>query len=249
MSRFLPTSKNSWKLCSRFQESSSNSPGERPLHTPSRIRSAASTRAVSSIGDVLAPQPCRSTCEVDYSSVQAQKRTDTGGRVRSGSGCDNNETRAHRSYQRRRIRRGRAPAARRPCSGGARSVHPFRVIVAALEARVREDLTTLEEARRWERHAEEYPLHHCGHLRRLRGVIVMVTRDLDEGRIGGFERQHALLCQIYEMLESATKDSCSNCPTPTPDQTSTGCLPMLSQSSHCTGKRLRSRQQESNTGN
>ena len=40
------------------------------------------------------------------------------------------------------------------------------------------------------------PLHHCGHLRSLRGVIVMVTGDLDEGRIGGFERQHALVCQI-----------------------------------------------------
>ena len=57
---------------------------------------------------------------------------------------------------------------------------------------MREDLTTLPEASRsWERHAEEYPLHHCGHLRSLRGVNVMVTGDLDEGRIGGFERQHA----------------------------------------------------------
>ena len=34
------------------------------------------------------------------------------------------ETRVHRGAQRRRIRRGRALAARRPCSGGARSMHP-----------------------------------------------------------------------------------------------------------------------------
>ena len=49
----------------------------------------------------------------------------------------------------------------------------------------------------------------------------MATRDLDEGRLGGFERQHALLCQIHGMLESAAKDG-SDCPTPTPDQTSIG---------------------------
>ena len=78
------------------------------------------------------------------------------------------------------------------------------VIMAALEARVREDLTTLpEESASWELHAEEYPLQHCGHLRRLSGVIVMVTGDLDEGRIGGFERQ---------VRRSAAKDSRLDCP-------------------------------------
>ena len=35
----------------------------------------------------------------------------------------------------------------------------------------------------------------------------MVAGAPDEGRIGGFERQHALLCQIYRILESAAKDS------------------------------------------
>ena len=45
---------------------------------------------------------------------------------------------------------------------------------------------------------------------------VMVTGDLDEGRIGGAERHHAIVCQIYGMLESAAKASCSDCPTPTP---------------------------------
>ena len=82
--------------------------------------------------------------------------------------------------------------------------------MAALEARVREDLTTLpEESGSWEHHAEKSPLHHCGHLRSLRWVSVTVTGDLDEGRIGGFERQHAILYHIYGMLESATKDSYS----------------------------------------
>ena len=74
---------------------------------------------------------------------------------------------------------------------------PWSVVIAALEARVREDLTTLpEESGSWERHAEEYPSSPLGHLRSLRGVIVRVTGDLDEGRIGGFERQHATLSDL-----------------------------------------------------
>ena len=35
----------------------------------------------------------------------------------------------------------------------------------------------------------------------------MVAGALDEDRIGGFERQHAMLCQIYGTPESAAKDS------------------------------------------
>ena len=35
----------------------------------------------------------------------------------------------------------------------------------------------------------------------------MVAGALDEGRIGGFERQHAMLCQIYRILESGAKDN------------------------------------------
>ena len=38
----------------------------------------------------------------------------------------------------------------------------------------------------------------------------MVTGALDEGRIGGFESQHAMLCQIHGILESAAKDSGHN---------------------------------------
>ena len=100
--------------------------------------------------------------------------------------------------------------------------------MAALEARVREDLTTLpEESGSWEHHAEKSPLHHCGHLRSLRWVSVTVTGDLDEGRIGGFERQHAILYHIYGMLESATEGQLFG-PTPKPDRTSAGCPPEVS---------------------
>ena len=115
-------------------------------------------------------------------------------------------------------------------------------VTAAHATEVREDLLALPRAfGSMVRHAEEYPLLHPGHLRSLRWVRVLVTGDFDEGRIGGFERQVALLCQIYGMLEAAAKDSCSDCPTPTPDQTSTGCPPKLQQSSHGTRKQRRSR--------
>ena len=49
-----------------------------------------------------------------------------------------------------------------------------------------------------QRNAREHLLHHCGHFRTLRRVVVMVAGALDEGRIGGFERQHAMLCQIWD---------------------------------------------------
>ena len=74
------------------------------------------------------------------------------------------------------------------------------VITAAHESRVWEDLMTLPgECSSWQRHAKEQILHHCGHYRTIRRVI--------EGRLGGFERQLAVLCQIYGVLESAAKDS------------------------------------------
>ena len=84
---------------------------------------------------------------------------------------------------------------------------PGVVINYARETRVREDLMTLPgESWSWQQHAKEHLLHHCGHLRSLRKVIVMVAGALDEGRIEGFERQHAMLCQINGILESAAKD-------------------------------------------
>ena len=73
---------------------------------------------------------------------------------------------------------------------------------------MREDLITLPgESWSWQRHAKEHLFHHCGCFRTLRRVIVMVAGALDEGRIGGLERHHAMLCQIYRILESAAKDS------------------------------------------
>ena len=119
------------------------------------------------------------------------------------------------------------------------------VIIAAYGTEVREDLTTLpEEFGSWERHDEEFSSSPLWSSRKL-----ACTGNLADGRIGGFECHHALLYQIFWMLQSAAKDSCSDCPIPTPDQTSTGCPPKLQQSSHGTGKRLRSRQRGSNTGN
>ena len=71
------------------------------------------------------------------------------------------------------------------------------VIIATLETKRREDLTTLpEESASWERHGEESPLHHCGHLRSSRAIIVMATGDLNQGRIGGIGRPHTLLYRI-----------------------------------------------------
>ena len=80
-----------------------------------------------------------------YGTGRTQELTITGERVRSGYGSGNNGNEVYRGL-RRRIRRDRAPAARRPRSGGTHSVHPPwipGVIIPALLARVREDLTTL----------------------------------------------------------------------------------------------------------
>ena len=62
-------------------------------------------------------------------------------------------------------------------------------------------------------------------------VSVMVTGDLDGSSIARSELLHAILCQIYGVLESAAKTKRSDCPTPTPEQTSTGSC--RSFSSHC----------------
>ena len=122
--RFLPTSKASWKSFPRFQETSSNFRQMNGGYTLLRgfalwYRLAQSRQKAMWLRPNLST--CRSACEVDCSFGQAQKRTFIGGRVRKGSGCGNNETRVHRG---RRIRRERAPAARRPCLGGAHSMHP-----------------------------------------------------------------------------------------------------------------------------
>ena len=108
----------------------------------------------------------------------------------------------------------------RPCRSacevddlGVASTKPEYTEVA-LEARVREKSDdSSRRIRERKRHAVEYPLLYCGHLQNLQGVSVTVTGDVDEGRIRGFERQHALFFQICGMLESAAKASCSDCST------------------------------------
>ena len=136
-------------------------------------------------------RPCRSTCEIDYSSGQARKCTFTGGRVRSGSGCGNDESRAHRGFQRRRITREEAPAAWRPCSGRAHSLHPSWI------QRIDHSRAQGERARRSD--ASSGGIRELGAPRR--GVSssplwssrkLACTGNLADGRIGGFECHHAL---------------------------------------------------------
>ena len=68
-------------------------------------------------------------------------------------------------------------------------------------------MTLPGESWSWQRYVREHLLHHCGHSRTLRRVIVLVAKALEGGRIGGSEWQHAMLCQMYGILESAAKDS------------------------------------------
>ena len=62
----------------------------------------------------------------------------------------------------------RAPAARRPCSGGAHSVQPSWILRSDHSSARGESARRSDDSSRgiqsWERHAEESPLHHCGHL-------------------------------------------------------------------------------------
>ena len=67
-------------------------------------------------------------------------------------------------------------------------------------------MTLLGKSWSWQRHAKEHLLHHCGHFRTLRRVFMIVAGGVDAGRIGGFERQQALMCQIRGILDSAPKD-------------------------------------------
>ena len=73
------------------------------------------------------------------------------------------------------------------------------IFSAMHEKRVRKDLLTLL-GQCWSR------LHHCGHFRSLRRVVVIVEGSVDEDRIGGSERQCAMLYQICGILEHAAKD-------------------------------------------
>ena len=96
---------------------------------------------------------------------------------------------------------------------------------------------------------QQPPLHHCGHFRTLRQVVVMVAGPLEKGRIGGFERQRAMLCQICGILEYAANDKShdvargSDCLAPTLDQTSSGRPPKYQLVSPGTGKQPHKSQQ------
>ena len=196
------------------------SPDGQLPHTPSLVRTPASSERCSG-GSVAVsskkrctcpptPRPCRSACEIDNSSGKARKRTLSGGRVWSGSGCGNNEAGVHRGFQRRRIRRRRAPTAGRPCPGGTHSMRPPRI--PWIDHSGTQDESTggsddlFVEFGSWERHAEEYLLHHLGsspqfarghrdgrrtrpgRMRRLRTPVCDAVSDLRDAR-GCNERQ------------------------------------------------------------
>ena len=186
--------------------------GSRRVHPVLDRRTAATHSSVGPLYGIdsrsLITRPCARAptfrpvgvlAKVDCSSGQAQTRTLTGGRVRSGSGCGNNETGVQRGFQRRRIRKRRAAVARRPCSGGAHSVHPSWIPwcdhSSARGESAEDQMTHPQVCGSWKRHAEEHPLHRCGNLRSLRKVIGSVA--------GGCVRQHPMRCQIYGLFETS----------------------------------------------
>ena len=117
------------------------------------------------------------------------------------------------------------------------------VIIATHAAWVREGLATPPGASWSWRHAREHSLSSLWSSPDLAMGHRESHRRL---RCGQNRRVRTPACQIYGMLESAAKDSCPGCPTPTPVQTSIGRPPKLQQSSQGTRKRLRSRQQRNN---
>ena len=72
-------------------------------------------------------------------------------------------------------------------------------------------------ARRWSRQHHAKVFFHCEHLRTLRRVIVLVAGMFDKGRLAEFEREHALLCQIFgapgqrERTVDTTGHGCGRC--------------------------------------
>ena len=152
-------------------------------------------------------------------------------------GCGNNGDGIHRGSHRRRIRRGRAPAAGRPCPPRTRHECPG-MTAATHEKIVRKDL--LAPLREY-RSRQQPLLHHCGHLQTLREISGLVAGPLDEDRIGGFERQRALLYQICGILEYVAKDNGHDLAWGSPlvaalDQTSTCRPPKFQRSSLGTRK-------------
>ena len=130
-------------------------------------------------------------------------------RIRSGSGRGNIGDGIHRSSQRRRIRTGELQR----LGGHAQVQRAFYTLITnTLELSLRRTrreygMTLPAVSWSWQRHAKEHLHHHCGHFRTLRRFIVMVADTVDDGRIGGLERQNAVLCQICGILESAANDS------------------------------------------
>ena len=86
------------------------SPDEWPQHTPSRIRSTASTRAVSSIGDVPASQPLDPTGVLAKSitllgKLRSERSLEEGSRV--DPGVTTTKPECTENFQRQRTRKGK----------------------------------------------------------------------------------------------------------------------------------------------
>ena len=136
------------------------------------------------------------------------------------------------------------------CIPRTRHEYP-RVVIAAHETRVREDLMTLPgESWSWQRHTKEHLLHHCGHFRtlrshregcrspqrgqnrRIRTAARDVVPDLQDTRIWSKGR-----------WPPSGVGRCSDCPTPTHDPSCIGHLPRHQQLSLGTEKQPHRSQQ------
>ena len=144
-----------------------------------RTSLAKPVRAVPPEGNMPPCQPLELAevlAKAGSSSGRTRKRELTRGGIRIGPGCGVFRNGVRRSSQQQRFRRERAPATGRVMSKCSALCAPVT--------------TTLEWSLRRTR-------HHRVHFRTLRRVIVMIAGNLDEGRIGGFQQQHAILCQTY----------------------------------------------------
>ena len=211
------SSHSAWSRC---REESPPFPRQANLRSPIKNRCASTPTS----------RPCRSTCNVGGSSGQTQKLTHTGRRVRSGT-----------EHTEALIGGGSGGEGLQRLGNDATcSAFHAPVPSATHEKSAEGPADSSQGAVR-----NHQLLHHFGHSRTSPGVVVMVAGPLDEDRIGGFERQRAMLYQICGILEYAAKDKghglawvrpWSDCPAPTLDQTST-CRPQKSQlSPHGTGK-------------
>ena len=123
-------------------------------------------------------RPCRSTCKAGGSSGKAPKLTLTGGGVRIGSGRGSNGDGTHRgsSAADQEAKGSRNWATMPTCSACFAPVMNAPELSLRRTGRVWKDLVALVR----EYCRQQHLVHHCGHLRTLRRVVVMGARLLGE---------------------------------------------------------------------